>query len=160
MNLPLLKKIRKAKCMFEIASLFAHSCSPNCYWNIHQLPLNELQSHNTSEPPNIQIEVISAIPIRKGEMLSIFYSTRYALYGTLKRIVLIEEIAHFQCKCARCRDRTELDTFISAVKCWNCENDYLLPEEPTDVQSQWKCLNSLCGHAENVTKIVCKVCEI
>lgn len=147
---------RKTKCLFEEASLFAHSCSPNCSWYI-KFNQNESTSY---ERPNIQIEVLTAVPIKKGEMLTIFYSTRYALYGTLKRIVLMEEIAHFQCKCSRCRDRTELESFMSAVKCVDCENGYLLPEEPTEVQSDWKCLNSLCGSTQSVSKIVCKVCEV
>lgn len=93
-------------------------------------------------------------------MLTIFYSTRYALYGTLKRIVLMEEIAHFQCKCTRCCDRTELNTFMSAVKCSDCQRDYLLPQQPTEVQSDWKCGNSFCERTWNVTNIVCRVYEI
>lgn len=147
--------IRKAKCLFEEASLFAHSCSPNCSWNIK---FNQSEAKN--EQPDIQIEVVTAAPIKKGEMLTIFYSTRFALHGTLKRIVLMEEIAHFECKCSRCRDRTELDTFMSAVKCVDCDSDYLLPEKPTEIQSEWKCLNVKCGSTQSVSKIVLKVCEI
>lgn len=142
--------------MFEQASLFAHSCSPNCSWNI-EFNRNESKSPRR---PDIQIKVLTSLPIKKGEMLTIFYSTRYALYGTLKRMVLMEEIAHFQCKCARCSDRTELETFMSAVKCLDCERDYLLPEDPMEVQSEWKCMNSSCGCTQSVSKIVCKVCEI
>ncbi|KAG4077752.1 hypothetical protein HA402_011181 [Bradysia odoriphaga] len=145
----------RAKCMFKKASLFAHSCSPNCYWNIE---LKQNESKSCKNQPDIQIEVATAIPIKKGEMLTIFYSTRYALYGTLKRIVLMEEIAHFQCKCYRCRDNTEMKTFMSAVKCFDCKRDYLLPEYPTEVQSDWKCLD--CGSTQNVCKIVSRVCEI
>lgn len=141
--------------MFEEASLFAHSCSPNCSWTIE---FNESKSHN--HRPDIRIKVVTAAGIKKGEMLTIFYSTRYALCGTLKRIVLMEEIAHFQCKCKRCRDRTELETFMSAVKCLNCQKDFLLPEEPTEVQSDWKCLNAVCGSTQSVIKVVCRVCEI
>lgn len=148
---------RKAKCMFEQASLFAHSCSPNCSWNI-EFNRKGLIVHKSN--PDIQIEVRTAASIKKGEMLTIFYSTRYALFGTLKRIVLMEEIAHFQCKCTRCRDRTELGTFMSAVKCLECDRDYLLPEDPMQVQSEWKCLNSFCGRTLSVSKIVCRVCEI
>lgn len=142
--------------MFETASLFAHSCSPNCSWNI-ELKQNGSEGRK-KQAPDIQIEVTTAVPIKKGDMLTIFYSTRYALYGTLKRIVLMEEIAHFQCKCNRCRDKTELETFMSAVKCLDCEKDYLLPEYPIELQSHWKCLN--CGCVQNVGKIVSRVYEI
>lgn len=141
--------------MFKKASLFAHSCSPNCYWNID---LKQNGSISCTNQPDIQIEVTTSVPVKKGDMLTIFYSTRYALYGTLKRIVLMEEIAHFQCKCCRCCDNTEMGTFMSAVKCLDCERDYLLPEYPTTVQSDWKC--SDCGSIQNVCKIVSRVCEI
>lgn len=139
--------------MFEKASLFAHSCSPNCSWTIDF-------NRNETKNPDIRIEVITAAPIKKGEMLTIFYSTRYALYGTLKRNVLMEDIAHFQCKCTRCRDKTELETYMSAVKCSNCEKGYLLPVQPTVVQSDWKCSNSVCESMQTVGKIVSKVCQI
>lgn len=148
---------RKAKCLFEKASLFAHSCSPNCSWNIE---FNQNDRTNEGEWRKIQIEVVTAVPIRKGEMLTIFYSTRYARYGTLKRIVLMEEIAHFLCKCSRCEDRTELGTFMSAVKCTDCKKNYLLPEEPIDIHSKWKCLNTFCGSTQSVNKIVFKICQL
>lgn len=153
---------RTIKCLFEEASLFAHSCSPNCSWDIrindHQS--NQIERATQYKWPIIQIEVFAAVPIRKGQMLTIFYSTRFALYGTLQRIVSMEEVAHFLCKCSRCSDKTELGTYMSAIKCSDCEKNYMLPEEPTQIESRWDCLNSLCGGTANVNKIVYRVCKI
>ena len=110
--------------------------------------------------------VRTAINIEKGQMLTIPYSARENLAGTLQRLVSTEEVAHFQCRCDRCRDPTELDTFISAVKCLKptCHG-YLLPLDPTNPDSVWKCRRILsendlessspsCGSPVPVRKIV------
>ena len=34
---------------------------------------------------------------------------------------------YFDCTCQRCQDPTELETFVSALICEVCEDDFLLP---------------------------------
>ena len=34
---------------------------------------------------------------------------------------------YFDCTCRRCQDPTELETFVSALICEVCEDDFLLP---------------------------------
>ena len=47
------------------------------------------------------------------------------------------------CNCVRCQDPTEFGSYLSAMKCPKCpkdKNSPLLPENPTDPDSVWKCL--------------------
>lgn len=129
--------------MFEQGSLFAHSCAPNCTWNI------KLCSDKDYRP---QIEVFTSIPIKSGEHLSIPYNTGHLFYGTLKRQILIESVAHFQCNCSRCQDPTELGTFMSSIRCFKCENGFLLSKNASVQESDWRCED--CGATESVDKVV------
>lgn len=47
---------------------------------------------------------------------------------TIQRQRHILESKYFQCKCARCKDPTELNTNMSTVKCPNCDCGYMLSE--------------------------------
>lgn len=123
---------RKAKCLFKHASLLTHSCSPNCEWDIEFDPTN-------GRPITFRLE--STIFLQKGAVITIPYTTRYLLQGTLKRIVLMESKAHFLCKCSRCTHPTEFESFISAVKCFSCLG-YLLPANPISPESPWICQRS------------------
>ena len=54
----------------------------------------------------------------------------------------------------RCQDPTELGSFMSALKCPDCESGYLLPIDSMDPESQWIC--SKCEHqqsSESVKKL-------
>jgi len=53
----------------------------------------------------------------------------------------------FICKCKRCLDPTELGTYLSALKCQQCPEGYLLSENPTDSFSDWRCTS--CGKQIN-----------
>ena len=52
---------------------------------------------------------------------------------------------HFDCMCKRCSDPTECGSFISAVKCFDCGSDRVLPVDPLDYESIWKC--GRCGYS-------------
>ena len=59
---------------------------------------------------------------------------------------------------SRCQDPTELGSFMSALKCPDCESGYLLPIDSMDQESQWIC--SKCEHqqsSESVKKL--KMCD-
>lgn len=72
--------------------------------------------------------------------------------GTLHRLVSIEDVAHFSCSCVRCSDPTEKGTFVSAIKCFECGESYLLPINSLDPNSFWKCFS--CDSLQSVQKIV------
>ena len=47
---------------------------------------------------------------------------------------------YFDCICPRCQSPTDLGTYVSSPKCPNCdENGLLIPVNPLDYQSQWRC---------------------
>ena len=59
---------------------------------------------------------------------------------------------YFSCQCERCTDKTELGTMINAVRCKSeCEKGFLLPENPTDLSSKWKC--DTCERVEEASYI-------
>ena len=51
----------------------------------------------------------------------------------------------FVCKCKRCSDPTECGSFVSAVKCFDCGADRVLPLDPLDYDSAWRC--GRCGYS-------------
>ncbi|CAG7823507.1 unnamed protein product [Allacma fusca] len=121
------QRVTIVQCMFAIASLFAHSCVPNANWSI-------------GDPPDLTMTIRTAMSIKKGEMITIPYSVRDNLCGTLQRLISTEDVAHFSCKCPRCEDPTEFGTAVSGIKCPtpSCQG-YLLPVTSSDVNSVWKC---------------------
>ena len=47
--------------------------------------------------------------------------------------------------CKRCSDPTECGSFISAVKCFDCGSDRVLPVDSLDYDSTWRC--GRCGYS-------------
>lgn len=45
----------------------------------------------------------------------------------------------FDCICKRCSDKTELNTWLSAIKCEKCIHGYLLSTDPLDAAADWNC---------------------
>lgn len=79
--------------------------------------------------------------IAKGDKISVAYDDGQLLVCTLKRLVPNEINGMFVCHCERCMDPTEFGTYLGAIKCPSCENGYLLPIDPVDSFSSWKCDN-------------------
>lgn len=142
---------RKTKSIFQTASLFAHSCSPNCTWNIELCPKNNFRP---------KIKISTCVPVKKGELLTIPYNMRHLFYGTLKRQILIESIAHFECKCSRCADPTELGTLMSSIRCFRCEDGFLVSKDPSNQDSDWVCNLKECSAEENVAKVIYFVTDV
>ena len=71
---------------------------------------------------------------------------------------------YFECRCARCRDPSELGLLTSATACVRCfgtsgggdqEADVrgvVLPLQPLDPQAEWRC--TTCGHKVRVGAIL------
>lgn len=70
-------------------------------------------------------------------MISLSYCQ--PLQCTLQRRVYLRHSKCFDCSCQRCRDPTELDTFIGSFVCQRCRSAKLLPDNPFDDKSDWNC---------------------
>lgn len=91
-----------------------------------------------------QVMVVEAATrIAKGE--EIFTSYLQLLWSTLSRRLLLKATKDFMCFCPRCKDPTENNTYLSALKCakQECAVGRLLPIDPIAVSSPWQC--DACG---------------
>ncbi|KAJ9593991.1 hypothetical protein L9F63_014586, partial [Diploptera punctata] len=127
--------------VYEEASILEHSCRPNCAKSF------------TSEGGLV---VHTLEPVLKGQHLSISYTD--TLWGTANRRHHLNETKFFWCRCPRCADPTEFETFFSGVRCFDklCEG-YLLPESPLleendFANSKWRC--SRCSVSEPAHRIL------
>lgn len=104
-----------------------------------------------------------------GEMISIAYAPQEIMWPTLQRLISSNDVAHFICRCDRCRDPTELETFIGAIKCTECTHSHqiddcleigsdnlrcLLPVDPVDPESLWRCQNPHCKASKSVEQVI------
>lgn len=112
--------------LYPIYCLINHACINNT---------------NYVKYPDLHLELRSQLPIKKGT--EIF--TRYisSTIGNVRRREDIERYWFFRCECPRCSDSTEFGTFMSAVRCFQCRNGFLLQSEINDLASDWLC--NRCG---------------
>ena len=115
---------------FDPKLIFPYSLSPN--------------------PKERSIKVRAQRKILKGEEISIQYLS--FMYGHNKRKGTIKNFWFFDCNCDRCTDPTELNSYMSAMKCSDCENGNLLPENPMEIETcQWSC--DQCQHRQSPESI-------
>ncbi|XP_021949211.1 SET domain-containing protein SmydA-8 [Folsomia candida] len=112
--------------VFLQSSMLAHSCLPNCWWGVSMFPDHKIQVRTT-------------VDVQKGDVLTVPYSYIYNAFGTSKRQELIQDDGEFICKCERCEDPTELNSFTSALICRKCRNGSVLPLHPLVIDSEWQC---------------------
>ena len=67
------------------------------------------------------------------------------LIGNMRRREDIRKFWFFDCKCKRCADPTELNSYMSAVTCFACKRGFLLPISALEYKSDWQC-----DHCRNV----------
>uniref|UniRef100_A0A0K2TV79 Protein msta n=2 Tax=Lepeophtheirus salmonis TaxID=72036 RepID=A0A0K2TV79_LEPSM len=111
-----------SQALYQNASLLEHSCVNNA-------------SKHFDMNCNILIRV--AIPIKKGEHISIMYSD--PIWGTVNRQQHLLETKFFTCRCIRCQDPTELNTHFSSIRCPGCPAGFLVSLDPFNYESDWKC---------------------
>ena len=95
------------------------------------------------------IKVNAQKSIKKGEEITIHYLS--FIYGNIKRKKAMRNNWFFDCTCTRCQDPTEMGSYLSATKCSECENGYMLPIDPMNLSSDWHC--SICKHKISVESI-------
>ena len=109
--------------MYPTLSYISHSCVCNSRYKMSQ---------------NHEISIRAQTEMKKGEEITIQYVS--FMYGNQKRKKNIRNTWYFDCQCIRCIDDTELNTFISAIKCFMCQNGFCTPENSSDLDSDWICL--------------------
>lgn len=115
--------------LYPTAYLLEHSCICNTY-------------HVFGEPTqNYKITLKAAVRIKKGEHISTMYT--HALWGTQARREHLMESKYFSCHCRRCKDPTELGTYLSALRCIGIDDRTCggnqLPIDPCDDKTEWAC---------------------
>jgi len=120
------------RAMYRTACLLSHDCTPN--------------TRHTFSPDN-SINLYTTRSIKKGEIISATYTT--SLWPTYQRQEHLMISKCFRCVCLRCRDPTELSSYISAIRCSRCKGfsdnvqmddlQYLTPVNPLDPESAWRC---------------------
>ena len=85
------------------------------------------------------VEVRACVAIAAGEEITDHYVT--PLNGTQYRRSHLKDGWFFDCVCPRCRDPTEKGAMTSAFVCPanKCRGGALLPSDPLDPKSPWKC---------------------
>ncbi|CAG7727969.1 unnamed protein product [Allacma fusca] len=114
---------------------YGQSCNPNTHWTINYAP--------SLRESNLHIWATNILKI--GDALTACFNQIFPELGTHERRNL--HMLHFQrkCECPRCKDPKELNSYASAVKCKNCSDGLLLPLNPLEDGSIWKCENASCG---------------
>ena len=115
--------------VYPTLSYLSHSCVCNARYKMSR---------------DHQITVRAQSEIKKGEEITIQYVS--FMHGNVKRRKTFQNTWYFECKCIRCIDTTELDTFISALKCQQCIRGFLLPTNASDA-NEWSC--DQCDNKEN-----------
>lgn len=114
--------------LYPLSCMMNHQCVPNVRYKFD----------------GVQVMVVEAAKeIKAGE--EIFTSYLQLFWGTLSRRLQLKATKDFMCSCPRCRDRTENNTYLSALKCakQECTTGRLLPINPILIQSPWQC--DVCG---------------
>uniref|UniRef100_A0A6P7GI69 SET domain-containing protein SmydA-8-like n=1 Tax=Diabrotica virgifera virgifera TaxID=50390 RepID=A0A6P7GI69_DIAVI len=118
--------------LFPLGSLANHRCYPNAF-------------HVFDEQHRMIVR--AAVFIEKNA--EIFHSYTRLLWGTVSRNFHLKNTKHFICKCERCKDPSEFNTYMNAICCKTCKGN-LLPKNPL-LPSHWQC--DTCTSMENVKDI-------
>ncbi|CAG7719988.1 unnamed protein product [Allacma fusca] len=133
--------------VYTTAARIKRSCLPNVTWSI-------------GPGPNFVLTVMAAKTILKNEELHMAYSTELHHLETFRRQQHVLNFVGSPCKCPRCKDPTEMGTFYSAVKCSECSDGYLVPNNPLSTKSMWQCLNEACQQQIRYAKISQKISKL
>ncbi|XP_045108111.1 SET domain-containing protein SmydA-8-like [Portunus trituberculatus] len=121
--------------LFPVSSLLTHDCRANT------------QQWFTAEG----VVVVRAVTrVAAGDVLTTCYTDPQ--WATLLRQDHLRISKQFTCTCARCRDPTELGTFLGSPCCPACRLP-LLSTDPLDPQAPWRCSNHTCTHTATAAQV-------
>jgi len=129
--------------LYPWTSLMSHACIP-------------LVKIVTRDDFSYVCEATVKIP-QGSEIVTSYHHYYYHLFGTMYRRADLKHTWNFDCICPRCEDPTEMGTYVSGVNCENCKYSYLLPVQPLDHNSMWRCIS--CNHTdtnENISEKLAK----
>ncbi|KAH8390992.1 hypothetical protein KR215_003341 [Drosophila sulfurigaster] len=112
------------RCLYPYTGILAHNCVPNTARSIHP-------------SDGYKIRLRAMVPLEAGQQLQ--HSYTYTLDGTVQRQSHLREGKYFNCSCDRCLDASELQTHFSSLKCGQCTEGWLLPKQPTALDTIWSC---------------------
>ncbi|KAL0821965.1 hypothetical protein ABMA28_005353 [Loxostege sticticalis] len=128
---------RKLRAIYVTASMMNHSCTPN--------------TRHIIVGDDYNLAFIATVPIAKGELITATYTQ--SLWGTLDRRKHLRTTKCFDCECERCKDPTELGTYLGSIYCSICNGPgvfgtekppMLVSSNPLDEAAPWKC--EKCDH--------------
>jgi hypothetical protein len=136
--------------ILTICSIFDTNCfdvrNPNGTVNVRGLyPTISLLSHDCKQNTrhsfhgdDFHLLLTATVPIKKGELITTTYTQ--TLWGTLTRRAHLKMSKHFDCTCDRCKDPTELGSYVGAVNCTECgDGSKIVSCNPLDKAADWKC---------------------
>jgi len=109
--------------LYPLLSLASHSCVANARYQV-----------NPDE--DFSVVLRAKREIFEGEEITIAYVP--PTQGQPYRQLELYNEWYFECECSRCMDTTEFGTFFSALKCKECSEGLILPEN-IHVGSTWRC---------------------
>jgi len=129
-NLNIFSRHKCASLLFPLSPYTGSICVPNAHFSI--------QGRHTGD---YRLFMIANVSIPRGSSIST--SEELGLLATWKRKEVKRNWGHPDCHCARCKDPTELGTYLSAVKCKMCGDGlgYYIQTNPVQEKSPWKCTN-------------------
>jgi len=117
---------QEGRAVFPLCSMVNSSCLPNL-------------THMTR--PDRSMVMLASRDIKKGDELLICYTG--IRWGRLARRKHLLVTKCFLCCCPRCQDPTESGTFISAMRCSDCEGNMVqqIAGEASEAEdAAWKCI--------------------
>ncbi|XP_050730534.1 SET domain-containing protein SmydA-8-like [Eriocheir sinensis] len=121
--------------LFPAASLLTHDCRPNT------------QQWFTGEGV-VVVRVVARVAA--GDVVTTSYTDPQ--WATILRQDHLRLSKQFTCTCTRCRDPTELGTFLGSPRCPAC-GAALLPTDPLDPHAPWSCSGRACTHTASAAQV-------
>ncbi|XP_059094035.1 uncharacterized protein LOC131889058 isoform X1 [Tigriopus californicus] len=124
--------------LYPVTALISHGCISNS---------------KTIILPDYTNECRATTFIYQGDEITKQYVS--SLETTNMRRAKLRSGWYFDCKCPRCYDPTENESYMSATSCLRCKTGVILPSHPLDPKSSWTC--DLCyfkTNGEAVDKLV------
>jgi len=111
--------------MFFVSNMIEHACLPNASFSFNK---------------DGEMVIRTTVPIKKGAKILLNQKIG-VLSGTIKRQNELKDTRFYSCDCVRCKDPTELGTFVSGIYCRKCpdQEGIILSENPLDELAEWVC---------------------
>ncbi|XP_030746966.1 SET domain-containing protein SmydA-8-like [Sitophilus oryzae] len=116
------------KLLYAKANLIEQNCVPNAIFVV-------------DDEDDYKMTIKAVQPILKGEHITISYTD--ILLGTQQRKKYLKKLRNTLCRCSRCEDSTEFNSYLSAMICFGMEDEpckgIQLSLNPTDETPVWLC---------------------